>query len=140
MLPGYGGTNAAQAVLHALAADPALDGRPLTMFAQSPYYFDYPSWPGVASSPDAQLSFNSTPPSVAADLAETIEMLNTPANPTGAIRHAVLPGARAVVCDAVFNWPTYKEGGRPLDCDVSVFSLSKLTCAAARLLARNSQE
>merc|ERR1711862_91862 len=31
------------------------------------------------------------------------------------------------ICDAVFNWPQYKTGGVALDCDVQVFSLSKLT-------------
>ena len=82
---------------------------------QSPYYFHYETWPGHVG-----LTFNATPPGPRDDNSSRIEILNVPANPTGAIRQPAVMRPRQLICDMVFNWRTYKTGGDPIDCDIQV--------------------
>ena len=82
---------------------------------QAPYYFHYQTWPGHVG-----LTFNGTQPDQYDDNSSRIEILNVPANPTGALRQPTVLRPRQLICDAVFNWKTYKMGGTPLDCDIQV--------------------
>lgn len=87
------------------------------------YFFDYPSWPSVADKTGLVWDGD-------AGADADIEILNTPANPAGEIRTALVQNKSRVICDLVFDWPTYKTGGGHVAtdyCDIAIYSQSKHT-------------
>lgn len=99
VLPGYGGTGAALSVLTALARRHGTAEKKLQVFAQPPYFFDYPDWPGIADYGRAEWAEDADP-----SAATTVELLNSPANPDGGLRVPKVHNASMLICDFVFDW------------------------------------
>lgn len=123
VLPGYGGTGTALSVLTAMAQRYGSSDHKLEVMAQAPYFFDYPDWPRIAD--ETRLVWN---PSADPSAATTIEIVNSPANPSGELRVPRVSNNSLIICDFVFDWPLYRMGAKQdLRCDVMIYSLSKLT-------------
>lgn len=59
-------------------------------------------------------------------VANTLEILNSPANPTGELR--VPRNGSMLICDFVYDWPYLRLGATQRQrCDVMIYSMSKLT-------------
>ncbi|KAK4399699.1 Tryptophan aminotransferase-related protein 2 [Sesamum angolense] len=57
-----------------------------------------------------------------------IEMVNSPNNPNGVMREAVVNQAGGmVVHDLAYYWPQYTAITSPADCDIMQFTVSKCT-------------
>ncbi|KAJ1700363.1 hypothetical protein LUZ63_000142 [Rhynchospora breviuscula] len=123
IIVGVGSTQMIHATLHALAS---IEVRhPVNVVSAAPYYSMYPGivdlmksglyhWAGDAAAFRGQDNF--------------IELVCSPNNPDGTIRHAILGkevGKR--VHDMAYYWPQYTPMRGPADQDIMLFTLSKAT-------------
>eukprot|EP01102_Stenamoeba_stenopodia_P001854 TRINITY_DN11679_c0_g1_i1.p1 TRINITY_DN11679_c0_g1~~TRINITY_DN11679_c0_g1_i1.p1 ORF type:complete len:415 (-),score=80.31 TRINITY_DN11679_c0_g1_i1:38-1282(-) len=115
---GSGATQLIAAVVYAYAQ---VTGAPVVAFAQTPYYDGYPQWamfnPAISSwSADTNLT----------GAQPIVEFITTPNNPTGEVRQPYYANSYHVY-DCVYYWPSLTNITVPIQGDVTLFSMSKLT-------------
>ncbi|MQL75567.1 hypothetical protein Taro_007952 [Colocasia esculenta] len=126
MVFGGGSTQLLNAALHALAPDNS--STPASVVSTIPYYPAYRTqtqfwkskvfeWKGATSD-----WVNSTE----ASTKDFIEFVTSPNNPDGRWQDPVLGGA-AVIQDRAYYWPHYAAIKTPVDDDVMLFTISKVT-------------
>ncbi|KAM3706303.1 hypothetical protein ACJW31_03G142900 [Castanea mollissima] len=121
---GTGSTQLFQALLYALTTPAAPE--PVSVVSSAPYYSLYPEmieilrsglykWAGDA------YTFNE-------DGQPYIEVVNSPNNPDGTHREAVVNGGKGkVIYDFAYYWPQYTAITSAADHDIMLFTLSKCT-------------
>ncbi|KAJ4761235.1 Tryptophan aminotransferase-related protein 2 [Rhynchospora pubera] len=123
IIPGAGSTQLIHATLHALASIEARR-HPVNVVSAAPYYSMYSDinslksalyhWAGDAATFKGDDNF--------------IEIVCSPNNPDGMIRHAVLSNnAGRRVHDMAYYWPHYTPMRGPADHDIMLFTMSKAT-------------
>jgi aspartate/methionine/tyrosine aminotransferase len=98
---------------------------PLQVFVKPPYWSLYPSMPGLAGTgapTDGRWNESANP-----NHNSTIEILNYPNNPDGRSSVPLVKDKSRVICDLVFNWAWNHQEPVDLGCEISVFSMSKIT-------------
>ncbi|KAJ3704735.1 hypothetical protein LUZ61_008440 [Rhynchospora tenuis] len=123
IIVGVGSTQMIHATLHALGA--IKDRHPVNVVSAAPYYSMYPGivdlmksglyhWAGDAAAFRGDDNF--------------IELVCSPNNPDGTIRHAILGNeAGKRVHDMAYYWPQYTPMRGLADHDIMLFTLSKAT-------------
>ncbi|KAM0987513.1 hypothetical protein COP2_011890 [Malus domestica] len=124
---GTGSTQLYQAALYALTSPGRSE--PVSVVSAAPYYSSYPDetdylcsalykWTGDA------YAFNKT------RHGPYIEVVNTPNNPDGTLREAVVKNRSdqgRLIHDLAYYWPQYTPITRPADHDIMYFTFSKST-------------
>ncbi|KAB2624765.1 L-tryptophan--pyruvate aminotransferase 1-like [Pyrus ussuriensis x Pyrus communis] len=124
---GTGSTQLYQAALYALTSPGGPE--PVSVVSAAPYYSSYPDetdyirsalykWTGDA------YTFNKT------GHGPYIEVVNTPNNPDGTLREAVVKNRGdqgKLIHDLAYYWPQYTPITRPADHDIMYFTFSKST-------------
>ncbi|KAJ4711051.1 Tryptophan aminotransferase-related protein [Melia azedarach] len=121
---GTGSTQLYQAALYALSSPDSSE--PISVVSAAPYYSQYPpqtdylrsglyKWAGDAFTFDNDGPF--------------IEIVNSPNNPDGTIREAVVvnKGKGWLIHDLAYYWPQYTPITHVADHDIMLFTLSKCT-------------
>ncbi|XVF53688.1 hypothetical protein PTKIN_Ptkin05aG0118800 [Pterospermum kingtungense] len=120
---GTGSTQLFQAALYAFSSRTEVE--PISVVAATPYYSAYPlitdclksglyKWAGDAR------SFTKVGP--------YIELVTSPNNPDGFVRHAVVNGSEGVyIHDLAYYWPQYTPMSSPASHDLMLFTVSKCT-------------
>lgn len=117
---GTGATQLINAVIYAISK---YENKPVTVFAQTPYYGQYHDFamfnPAISSwnaSYDQQ------------DNEDLVEFVTCPNNPTGEMRQRYYTKNKYTVYDMVYNWPSIAENmTENFDADIMLYSMSKLT-------------
>ncbi|XP_008464530.2 tryptophan aminotransferase-related protein 2-like [Cucumis melo] len=120
------GTGSSQLLLAALYALSPLDSsNPISVVSAAPYYSSYPlmtdcvksglhKWSGDAKVFDKDEPY--------------IELVTSPNNPDGFVRHGVVNRTGGIlVHDLAYYWPQYTPISTPADNDLSLFTVSKCT-------------
>lgn len=125
ILIGTGETQLMMAAYSTFSLD--AQGLPVNVFASPPYYDAYERQvktiqPGSATwgkpSPDVESHANGVP----------LEIVISPNNPDGSLRTSVFKDPRTrTIYDHTYFWPHYTPITGPLDHDLMLFTLSKLT-------------
>eukprot|EP01059_Diplonema_ambulator_P006515 TRINITY_DN16197_c0_g3_i1.p1 TRINITY_DN16197_c0_g3~~TRINITY_DN16197_c0_g3_i1.p1 ORF type:complete len:407 (+),score=124.56 TRINITY_DN16197_c0_g3_i1:46-1266(+) len=121
---GAGGTQLIAAAIYACKALHAPNSQ-LYVFAQPPYYSGYTG--GLVAIGMTNVSFTT---SLDHDPSQVIEFIAYPNNPTNSFNKPRYPNAVCIVHDQVYWWPSLtnlQAGGAPLNTQISLFSMSKLT-------------
>ena len=105
ILPGMGGTGAALSLMGAFARLHGSEEHKIQVFSQAPCFFDYKDWPRVADEMRMEWNPDADPRSPL-----TLELLNSPANPSGEIRTARVGNTSLLICDFVYDWPYIAKG------------------------------
>eukprot|EP01064_Diplonema_japonicum_P005589 TRINITY_DN1371_c1_g5_i2.p1 TRINITY_DN1371_c1_g5~~TRINITY_DN1371_c1_g5_i2.p1 ORF type:complete len:410 (+),score=142.77 TRINITY_DN1371_c1_g5_i2:52-1281(+) len=121
------GSGATELIGAAIFACKQMHGKNKQMYvyARPPYYSGYTG--GLLAVGVANVSFTS---STDLDPSSVIEFVAYPNNPTNEFNAPVYPKAACVIHDQVYFWPSLsdiKKGGAPLNTEISLFSMSKLT-------------
>ncbi|KAH7570330.1 hypothetical protein ACOSP7_018391 [Xanthoceras sorbifolium] len=124
IMVGTGSTQLYQAALYALSSPEGT--QPISVVSAAPYYSQYPEetdylrsglykWAGDAYKFDK-------------DDGAYIEVVNSPSNPDGSIREAVVNRAGGkLIHDLAYYWPQYTPITHPADHDIMLFTFSKCT-------------
>ncbi|TXG56241.1 hypothetical protein EZV62_017554 [Acer yangbiense] len=125
---GTGSTQLYQAALYALSSSPDRT-HPISVVSAAPYYSQYPEetdylrsglykWAGDAYTFDKEEDGNTN----------YIEVVNSPSNPDGSIREAVVKRTGGkLIHDLAYYWPQYTPITCPADHDIMLFTFSKCT-------------
>ncbi|XXG56136.1 hypothetical protein AAC387_Pa03g3633 [Persea americana] len=126
---GTGSTQLLNAAVHGLSLDTSSSSTPVSVVASAPYYSGYREqttffastnykWQG-----DSYQWMNASNPSM-----KFIEFVTSPNNPDGRLREAVLGGPFVkTIHDHAYYWPHYTAIPAPVDEDIMLFTMSKLT-------------
>ncbi|XP_027090561.2 tryptophan aminotransferase-related protein 4-like [Coffea arabica] len=122
---GAGSTQLLNAAVHALAADAS--SSPAKVVASAPYYPVYKSQTDLFES--AKFKFEGHTSSwMNSSSMNFIEFVTSPNNPDGQLKKAFLQGLNAKqIYDLAYYWPHYTAIPSPMDKDLMIFTLSKLT-------------
>lgn len=117
---GHGGTQMINAASYALAL---VNGKKLPVFAQIPYYNQYPAWAqfnALNNYWNSSLYQNNYQNDI-------IEFVTYPNNPDGSLRVPYYSSSSNLIYDMVYYWPTWTNVSTTANHDIMIFSLSKLT-------------
>ncbi|CAI9116469.1 OLC1v1017622C1 [Oldenlandia corymbosa var. corymbosa] len=129
---GAGSTQLLNAAVHALSSTTG-SSSPAKVVASAPYYPVYKSQTELFES--SKFKFNGEAASwinnsisTTASSNNFIEFVTSPNNPDGQLNKAVLKGDNAKqIFDLAYYWPHYTAIPSPMDEDLMIFTLSKLT-------------
>ncbi|XP_024530924.1 tryptophan aminotransferase-related protein 1 [Selaginella moellendorffii] len=124
---GTGSTQLFQAALYAVS--PRDGAQPASVVSAVPYYSSYPvltdylksgihKWAGDAA--NFHLADSSSSSSY-------IELVTSPNNPDGSMKHAVVQGSGPVIYDLAYYWPHYTPITAAAEHDMMLFTVSKCT-------------
>ncbi|XP_027357438.1 tryptophan aminotransferase-related protein 4-like [Abrus precatorius] len=123
---GAGATHLLNAAVHALSS-PASNS-PTKVVASTPYYPVYKEQTEFFKSEDYKFNGDSSMWKSDASNTTFVELVTSPNNPDGQLKKAVLQGQFVkTIHDLSYFWPHFTPIPAPVDEDLMIFSLSKLT-------------
>ncbi|CAN6455947.1 unnamed protein product [Victoria cruziana] len=128
---GHGSTQLFTAAVHALSSPPLFHVSPAKVVAAVPYYGGYQQQTDLFKSVDFEwegdayswkINRSSVPNT------RFVEFVTSPNNPDGQLNRAVLKGPNTTtIHDYAYYWPHFTAITDPVDDDVMLFTISKLT-------------
>ncbi|PWZ33434.1 Tryptophan aminotransferase-related protein 2 [Zea mays] len=122
VIVGTGSTQLFQAVLYAIS--PASDGTPIDVVSPAPYYSCYPVAASFLNS--GLYRWGGDANTFAGDDTSCVEVVCSPNNPDGGIRHAVVKSKSSkAIYDFAYYWPQYTPITEAAAHEVMLFTFSK---------------
>ncbi|KAL1825059.1 hypothetical protein ACET3Z_011837 [Daucus carota] len=120
---GAGSTQLLSAAVHSLSLE---SSQPAKVVASVPYYPVYKSQTELLDSTMYKFMGDTSLQNKSDSSTNFIEFVTSPNNPDGQLKKAVLEGSNKIH-DLAYYWPHYSPIVAPVDEDIAIFTLSKLT-------------
>ncbi|XP_074369339.1 tryptophan aminotransferase-related protein 4-like [Apium graveolens] len=120
---GAGSTQLLGAAVHSLSLK---SSTPTKVVASVPYYPVYKSQTELLDSTKYKFTGDASIQNTSDSSTSFIEFVTSPNNPDGQLKKAVLKGSNKIH-DLAYYWPHYSPIVSPVDEDIAIFTLSKLT-------------